>query len=113
MLLYADENFPLPVVEALRQIGHDVITVQEDGHSAKSDADILARAQALGRILMTHNRRRFENLHRQGASHNGILSATQDPNHAALAGRIDAALSGVTPGRWCLRVNRPAKGSTP
>jgi len=25
--LYADENFPLPVVEELRQLGHDVLTM--------------------------------------------------------------------------------------
>jgi hypothetical protein len=30
-LFYADENFPLPVVEALRRLGHDVLTVEEDG----------------------------------------------------------------------------------
>ena len=27
--LLADENFPLPVVEELRRLGHDVLTVQE------------------------------------------------------------------------------------
>jgi hypothetical protein len=30
MRLYADEDFPLPVVEELRRCGHDVLTVQED-----------------------------------------------------------------------------------
>ena len=28
-LLYADKNFPQPVVEALRQLGRDVQTLQE------------------------------------------------------------------------------------
>ena len=28
---YADENFRLPVVEALRRLGHDVMTCQEAG----------------------------------------------------------------------------------
>ena len=27
--LYADENFPQPAVERLRELGHDVQTVQE------------------------------------------------------------------------------------
>jgi hypothetical protein len=31
MLLYADENFPLPGVEELRRLAHDVLTTQEDG----------------------------------------------------------------------------------
>src|SRR5262249_16888165 len=103
MLLYADENFPFPVVEELRKLGRDVLTAQEDSHEAKSDTDILARAHALGRSLLTHDRRHFERLHRQGAVHSGILSATLDDNVSALAGRIHAVLAGQTLGRWCLR----------
>jgi Domain of unknown function (DUF5615) len=34
MNLYADENFPLPVVQELRRLGHDVLTAQEDGKQA-------------------------------------------------------------------------------
>jgi hypothetical protein len=94
MQLYADEDFPLAVVEELRQLGHDVLTAQDDGRRNTPDADILARAHALGRTLLTHNRRHFKRLHRQGTAHSGILSATQDPNnHQALAGRIHAALA--------------------
>ena len=29
--LYADENVPVPVVRQLRELGHDVLTVVEDG----------------------------------------------------------------------------------
>jgi hypothetical protein len=35
MLLYADEDFPFPAVEELRQLGHDVLTAQEDGRTAR------------------------------------------------------------------------------
>ncbi len=107
MRLYADENFPLPVVEELRQLGHDVLTAQDDGRQATPDPDILVRAHALGRAVLTHNRRHFERLHRQGADHSGILSATRDDDASGLAARVHAALTGLSPGRWCLRVNRP------
>jgi len=107
MRLYADEDFPLPAVEELRRLGHEVLTAQEDGHCASPDPALLARAHALGRSVLTHNRRHYERLHRQGASHSGILSATQDLDHLALAARIDTALAGIAPGRWCIRVNRP------
>jgi len=30
---YADENFPLPVVEALHELGHDILTVLEAGQA--------------------------------------------------------------------------------
>jgi predicted nuclease of predicted toxin-antitoxin system len=107
MRLYADENFPLPVVEELRRLGHDVLTVQEDGRAASPDPDVLARAHNLGRAVLTHNRRHFERLHRQGAPHSGILSATRDADIPALAARIHVALAQLSPGRWGLRVNRP------
>jgi hypothetical protein len=107
MLLYADEDFFFPVVEMLRRLGHDVLTASEDGHSAADDPIILARAHTLGRVVLTFNRWDFERLHRQGLPHSGILSATQDHDHAALAARIDAKLVGLSSGRWHLRVNRP------
>jgi hypothetical protein len=41
--LFADENFPLPVVEELRVLGHDVVTIQEAGMAERgiSDPDVL------------------------------------------------------------------------
>ena len=53
MQLYADEDFPLSVVEELRRLGHDVLTAQEDGHQSKPDSDVLARAHSLGRAIAT------------------------------------------------------------
>jgi len=107
MLLYADEDFSYPVVEELRKFGHDVLTAQDDGRKGASDSEILARAYSLGRSVLTHNRRHFERLHRQGSLHSGILSAKHDSNFSQLAGRIHTTLAGLLPGRWCIRVNRP------
>jgi hypothetical protein len=106
MLLYADEDFPLAVVEMLRGLGHDVLTAQEDGRRATPDPDILARAHALGRSVLTHNRWDFERLDRQGAAHSGMIGCTRDPDVVALASRIHAAIAGLSPGRWRVRVNR-------
>lgn len=108
MQLYADEDFPFPVVEELRRIGHDVLTAQEDGKTGTADPGILARAHQLGRVVVTHKRRHFERLHRQAADHSGIVSVKPDlGNDALVAARIDAALTGKMPGRWAIRVNRP------
>ncbi len=108
MLLYADENFSLRVVEELSRLGHDVVTAQEDGRTATPDCDVLNRGHQLGRVVLTHNRRDFERLHRQRANHSGIVSATSDHrNPIPLAARIDAALAGMSPGRWTIRVKRP------
>jgi hypothetical protein len=56
---------------------------------------LLARAHTLGRAILTHNRRHFERMHRQGILHSGILSATRDSDSSALAVRIDVALASL------------------
>ncbi len=107
MNLYADEDFPLPVVVALRSAGHDVLRAQDDGRRMTPDPDILARAQALGRAVLTRNRRHFERMHRSGVAHSRIVSVRQDNDFVGMAFRIRAVLNGLTAGRWCYRVNRP------
>ena len=58
-LLDADENFPLPAVEALRRLGHDVLTAAEAGQAGQGVPDdaVLAYAHARGRAVLTHNRK--------------------------------------------------------
>jgi len=62
--LFADEDFPFPIVERLRQLGHDVITTYEAGRANQgiSDADQLAYATSIGRAILTRNRRHFKSL---------------------------------------------------
>jgi hypothetical protein len=94
--LYADEDFPLPVVEELRRLGHDVLTVQEAGRAGLGfgDAAVLADATADQRAVLTHNHADFKRLHRQGRPHEGIVSCTQDPSDTiGLAQRIHVAVS--------------------
>ena len=108
---YANENFPRPAVEALRNLGHDVLTIQESGKAgvALPDEEVLASAAADQRILLTFNRKHFIRLHETGISHSGIVVCTFDRNFNALAQRIhqvvtaQANYTGVL-----LRVNRPA-----
>lgn len=37
--LYSNENFPIPVVEELRRLGHDVLTIQETGYANQEYPD--------------------------------------------------------------------------
>lgn len=108
--LLADENFPLPVVEALRLAGHDVMTLQEMGEGARSisDEEVLARAGAMGRAVLTLNRKDFFRLHRESPHHAGIVACTFDRDFDRQAGRVDVALRdlGALAGRL-VRVNRP------
>jgi Domain of unknown function (DUF5615) len=109
--LYADENFPGPVVAALRAAGHDVLTAYADGRAnlGIGDPDVLARATALGRAVLTHNRTDYFRLHKAGAVHAGIIACKADLDFPALAARIHAAVMAVSDlAGQLIRVNRPS-----
>jgi len=53
--LLANENFPGPAVRALRERGVDVLWVSES-MAAATDTEVLARARAEGRWLLTYDR---------------------------------------------------------
>ncbi|HLN01956.1 MAG TPA: DUF5615 family PIN-like protein [Bryobacteraceae bacterium] len=52
MRFLADENFPRPVVETLRNVGHDVLWARTDCPGLK-DRALLERAEADGRLVLT------------------------------------------------------------
>ena len=81
--LYTNENFPVRVTNALRALGHDVLTSQEAGQAnqAIADAEVLRFAAAQGRALLTINRRDFSRLHRISPVHEGIVVCTPRPRH--------------------------------
>jgi Domain of unknown function (DUF5615) len=105
---YADENFSYLVVERLRTLGHDVLTVQEAGEQGGDDARVLAYVTAMGRAVLTFDRQDFKRLHRVNSVHAGIVSCTPD-DPDSLAARIDQAIfaAGLLAGQH-LRMNRPA-----
>jgi len=55
MRLFADENIPLSTIRALRAAGHDVLAGSEAMPHA-TDQEVLARAGAEGRLLITFDR---------------------------------------------------------
>lgn len=108
--LYADENFPLPVVEHLRRLGLDVLTMYEDGQANQSLTDeyVLGIAVAKQRTLITLNRRHFMQLHRRDPNHSGVIVCTFDPDFAGQAQRIAEAVRDADPAKLLIRINRPA-----
>ena len=60
-MMYANENFPMPVVEELRRLSHDVLTIQETGKAEQSvtDEDVLAFASADRRSVLILNRKSY------------------------------------------------------
>ena len=110
--LYADEHFPYPVVELLRGLGHDVLTVQDAGKAGLKipDDQVLAFATRNNRAVLTLNRRDFRQLHRRQPDHGGIINCSNDRNWEALANRIDAAIAEAEPlAGKLVRVVRPSR----
>ena len=107
--LYSNENFPLPVVEALREQGHDVLTTRDAGRSNEGvpDDEVLRFAIENGRAVITHNRQDFIRLHRLNADHEGIIVCTDNADFPALAAKVHAQLQQMESLKGQLvRVNR-------
>jgi predicted nuclease of predicted toxin-antitoxin system len=108
--LYTNENIPLAMADRLRQLGHDVLTVQESGLANKKTADsaVLEFASTQRRIVVTFNRRDFIRLHALRPEHEGIIVCTADPDLIGLADRVHQVLAGhPSLGGRLIRVNRP------
>ena len=93
--LYADEQFPRRVTELLRDLGHDVLTVQESGNAGAADEEVLAFAIATKRTVVTLNRYDFRCLHKLDPQHSGIILCTDEPDRKRMAIRINDAISGL------------------
>ncbi len=108
--LYSNENFPIPVVQELRKLGHDVLTIQETGKSEQSfpDEAVLAFAVENERAVLTLNRKHFIRLHKEAPEHAGIIVCSFDPDFVGQAQRIHEAIQTHTPlEERLIRVNRP------
>ncbi len=80
---------------ALRELGHDVVTVAEAGQAnvGMPDYQVLKLATGQERAIVTLNRRDFIGLHMRDSNHAGIIVCSEDKDHAALAVRINQALN--------------------
>jgi hypothetical protein len=92
--LYANENFPFPVVEELRKMGYDVLTTMDAGKAGQSEPDgkVLFFAKSKERVLLTLNRKHFVKLHNEKSDHCGIIACSFDPDFKSQALKIDEAI---------------------
>ena len=110
-LLLADENFPMPAVETLRELGHDVQTLLDPNQAglAIPDNTVLSLATSLNRVLLTLNRKDFIKLHALQPNHAGIVVCKVDADFVGLATRVDSCLEANPDAHGqLLRVQRPA-----
>ena len=78
LAVYMDVHVPTGVSEGLRRKQIDVRTAQEDSAGRMSDDELLTRATAIGRVLLTQDADFLEipaQWQRQGIAFGGILFA--------------------------------------
>lgn len=83
IVFYSNENFPIDMVIALRQLGHEALTSYDAGQANQgiSDDRVLLFAKQHGLATITLNREDFINLHRSGLSHSGIIICKNDRDY--------------------------------
>jgi predicted nuclease of predicted toxin-antitoxin system len=108
--LYADEQFPKLVAIMLRNLAHDVLTVQEAGKANQKipDEEVLEFAINDNRAVLTINRSDFIRLHKLQPNHGGIIVCKEDLDRQRLAMRIDRAIMNIENlNNQLIRINRP------
>ncbi|NVM23342.1 MAG: DUF5615 family PIN-like protein [Desulfobacterales bacterium] len=79
MLFLTDANVFVPMVEGLRQMGHDVFDVKEKGLENLSDPDLFHLAQNQRRIFVTMDKDFSSILLYPPGEHCGIIVASFHP----------------------------------
>ncbi|NJO78919.1 MAG: DUF5615 family PIN-like protein [Cyanobacteria bacterium RM1_2_2] len=97
MRFLANENFPADAVEALRAADHDVVWIRTNAPGI-TDPEVLQRAQADGRILLTFDKDFGELAFRSRlpASSGIILFRVQASSGAMVARKVMAVISSRT-----------------
>ena len=117
MNFVADESCARPIIQALREAGHDVVAISEIAGGATDD-QVLERALKEKRVLITEDRDFGELLYARGRSSAGVIlirfpsrarhakSATVIEAVSRLGSRLRDAFTVVEPGRVRIS-NRP------
>ena len=96
--LYADEHFPARVVDGLRLLGHDMLTVKQTNVSktgdSMSDEQVVLYATGHHRAVVTQNTSDFRRMHREHPGHKGIIACPHDRQSSSKhqARQIDEAI---------------------
>lgn len=99
LAVYMDVHVPACVSEGLRRKKIDVQTAQEDSAGRMADDDLLTRATAVERVLLTQDADFLEiaaRWQRQGIAFSGILFAVQGTPIGRLIDDAELCLAGMT-----------------
>ena len=97
--LYLDEDVSVLLFKLMKARGFDVLTARDAGMLGKDDQEQLAYSARNGRVILTHNRVHFEQLHTEWLAtqneHAGIVVANRRDVYD-LASRVARLLNSVS-----------------
>jgi hypothetical protein len=101
MKIKLDENLPASLAVTLRERGHDVDTVPEEGLQGRADPDVWQAAQAEQRFLITQDLD-FSDVRRfQPGTHAGLLVVRLSaPGRLSLLNRIETLFASEPVETW-------------
>jgi predicted nuclease of predicted toxin-antitoxin system len=112
MKLKLDENLPRRLTAILKNLGHDIHTVQDEGLSGAFDADIWKRTQEESRLFVTQDMDFADLRTFVPGTHCGLLLIRlHTPSWKRLARRIQEIFQAEDVGSWlgCFVVATEAK----
>lgn len=101
MRFLADENVSRSVIRWLRERGHDVLDVEEAGLVGEDDANILERALAEDRVVITHDKDFGQVLVHPQRHYGGvILIRLRNPTPSITCQALQRALANIAETKW-------------
>lgn len=106
---YMDEHVPGPIVKGTRGRQLDALTAQEDHHDKADDAELLARASQLGRVLVSADRdfftivATFQSLNRTCA---GVISISNRQSYRETIDDLEMIAKCTEPEEWANLITR-------
>jgi len=101
MKIKLDENMPAGLATVLKSLGHDVVTVPEEGLGGHDYAEIWAAAQREERFLITQDLDFSDARRYRPGSHHGIMVVRlRSPGRLALLEKVREVFEAEDIGSW-------------
>jgi predicted nuclease of predicted toxin-antitoxin system len=98
MKIFVDENIPLMTVQALRELGHDVLDIRGTADEGIADDALWEIIQREGRLLITTDKGFAQ--HRDESHHGILIVRLRQPNRRKIHQRAMQAVAQFTADEW-------------
>jgi predicted nuclease of predicted toxin-antitoxin system len=98
MKIFVDENIPLMTVQALREMGHDVLDIRGTANEGMTNDALWEMIQQEGRLLITTDKGFTQ--HRDEPHHGILIVRLRQPNRRKIHRRVMQAMTQFAAEEW-------------